>query len=217
MCKPIKEEMLPALQAAVKDSMSPYRFAHTEGVAQTVAELAALFEADATALQAAALLHDVTKEWSAEKALAYLAENGISLRPDERVSPKVYHGITAVPFIQKAYAPYATPTVLSAVRWHTTGRDGMTLEEALLYLADYIEPGRRFDDCVALRKAFFDAPLQAMSMAERQDHLWQILLQSFDYTLAALAAEGAPVCADTLAARAYVAKKIIPRKEPKDE
>ena len=115
MCKPIRAEMLDSLRAAVKDSMSPYRFAHTAGVEQTVAELALLFGVEATTLRAAALLHDITKEWSAEKALAYLAENGISLRPDETVSPKVYHGITAVPYIKEAYAPYATEALLSAV------------------------------------------------------------------------------------------------------
>ena len=34
--------------------------------------------------------------------------------------------------------------ILDAIRYHTTGRLGMTLLEKVVYLADYIEPGRHF-------------------------------------------------------------------------
>ena len=34
--------------------------------------------------------------------------------------------------------------ILDAIRYHTTGRVGMTLLEKVIYLADYIEPGRKF-------------------------------------------------------------------------
>ena len=210
MCKPIDEAALVALRAHVKGEMSPYRYAHTLGVEQTVAQLAALYLPEQTAeLRAAALLHDLTKEWPHARALAFLEAHGVCLRDDERESPKILHGITAPLVIKQTYAAFATPSVLSAVRWHTTGRDGMTLFEALLYLADYIEPGRRFSDCVALRHFFFDAEPEKMDPLARLCHLWQTMLQSFDMTLAALAAEGAPTCADTLAARAYAAKMIL--------
>ena len=208
MCKPIRAEMLDSLRAAVKGSMSPYRFAHTAGVEQTVAELALLFGVEATTLRAAALLHDITKEWSAEKALAYLAENGISLRPDERISPKVYHGITAVPYIKEAYAPYATETLLSAVRWHTTGRDGMTLAEALLYLADYIEDTRTFEDCVYLRNYFWSAEPQRMSLDERERHLWRTVYLSLDMTVRDIESVGGYISEETLTAKAAVMKRI---------
>ena len=34
--------------------------------------------------------------------------------------------------------------ILSAIRFHTSGRPNMTLLEKVVYVADYIEPGRRF-------------------------------------------------------------------------
>lgn len=213
MCKEITVAALDTLRALVGEKMSEYRFAHTRGVEQTVGELCALYLPEAAPqLRAAALLHDITKEWPREQAAAYIEAHGIALRPDEAASPKIWHGITAPLVIADEFSAFATPTVLSAVRWHTTGRSGMTLTEALLYLADYIEPTRTFADCVALRQAFFEAEPEKMDMAARLRHLWRVLLLSFDDTLAALAAEGAPTCADTLAAREYAAK-MISRKE----
>ncbi|MBE6604338.1 MAG: HD domain-containing protein [Ruminococcaceae bacterium] len=214
MCKSITTAALDSLRACVGKSMSQYRFSHTLGVEQAVAVLAALYLPEsAVELRAAALLHDITKEWPQNRAEAFMRAHAIALRPDEAASPKIWHGITAPLVIAAEFSAFATPTVLSAVRWHTTGHADMTLPEALLYLADYIEPGRTFADCVALRRAFFEAEPEKMDMTARLRHLWQILLLSFDDTLAALAAEGAPTCADTLAARSFAAKMIFPRKE----
>ena len=202
MCKPITPEMLDSLRACVREKMSPYRYAHTLGVEEAVCTLAALYLPEKiTELRAAALLHDLTKEWAHERTLTFLRENGVLLRADEQASPRILHGITAPLVIKAEFPALATPTVLSAVRWHTTGHAEMTLPEALLYLADYIEPGRRFAECVALREAFFEPNPENMEPTARLCHLRQILLRSFDETLAALAAEGAPTCADTVAAR----------------
>ena len=103
--------------------------------------------------------------------------------------------------IPREYSAFADPELISAVRYHTTGRADMTLTEALLYLADYIEEGRKFEDCVALRRAFLDADPAAMSPALRRAHLRNVLLLSFDNTLSDLQASGGSVCLDTLAAR----------------
>lgn len=214
MCNKITVTALDGLRALVGQAMSAYRFSHTLGVEQAVADLSALYLPEGTAeLRAAALLHDITKEWAHNRAEAFISAHGITLRPDEAASPKIWHGITAPLVIEAEFPAFATPLVLSAVRWHTTGHAGMTLPEALLYLADYIEPGRTFAECVALRRAFFEAEPEKMDMGARLCHLWQTVLLSLDDTLAALAAEGAPVCADTLAAREDVAKMIFPRKE----
>jgi predicted HD superfamily hydrolase involved in NAD metabolism len=52
--------------------------------------------------------------------------------------------------------------VLEAIRYHTTGRPGMSLLEKVIYLADYIEPGRHFpgvDEVRALAKQDLDTAL----------------------------------------------------------
>ena len=195
---------LTALKRAVAARISPYRLAHTLGVADMAERLAMLYCPEkAEMLRAAALLHDVTKELDNGAQLALLAEASIALRADEQASPKIYHGITAPLVIARDFPAFADAAVLSAVRWHTTGRAEMSLAEALLYLADYIEEGRTFPDCVALRDKFFAANPKEMDMPARLAHLAAILVLSLEMTVNDLTAAGAPVCQDTLDALSY--------------
>ncbi len=206
MCNRFSEEALARLREQVKKTLTPYRFLHTVGVEEMVARLAAIYLPEkAPMLRAAALLHDITKEVPLEEQREIIAAHGLALRADEAASPKILHGITAALTIPAAYPAFADTELISAVRWHTTGRAGMTATEALLYLADYIEEGRQFSDCVLLRNLFFDAAPEKMEKAARERHLWAVILKSLDLTLASLAAEGAPVCLDTLAAREAIA------------
>ena len=202
----IRKEELDALRARVAGVLSPYRMAHTLGVEEMAARLAALYAPDkADLLRAAALLHDVTKEKEDAAQLALLADAGITLRPDEAAAPQIWHAITAPLAIVRDYPAFALPPLLSAVRWHTTGRADMTLEEAILYLADMIEEGRRFPDCVALRNAFWQADPAAMPREARIAHLRSVLLLSFDTTIEKLRKSGREASLDTAAARQYLA------------
>ncbi len=211
MCNRFSEAALEGLRREIEKKLTPYRFLHTIGVEEMVARLAALYLPEkAPMLRAAALLHDITKEKTVSEQREIIERSGVSLRDDEAASPKILHGITAALVIPSRYPDLADGELVSAVRWHTTGRAGMTLIEALLYLADYIEEGRRFPDCVLLRNLFFEAEPEKMEMAARLRHLWAVILHSLDLTLAALRGEGAPICLDTLAAREYIAKKLTP-------
>lgn len=198
----ITEAALSALRADVAKELGDYRMAHTLGVEEMAAELAALYCPEKTPLlRAAALLHDVTKELTEAEQQAILDANGVTLRPDEAATPQIWHAVTAALVIPQRYAAFALPELVSAVRWHATGRVGMTLTEAIIYLADVIERGRRFADCIALREQFFGADPVAMSMAERRRHLRNVLLLSYDKTVAKLQARGQSICLDTLYAR----------------
>ena len=198
----ITAQMLGDLRAEMATHLSPYRMAHTLGVEEMSARLAALYCPEKEPLlRAASLLHDLTKELKNGEQTAILAAHGVTLRPDEQASPKIWHGMTAALEIPVQFPAFATPELIAAVRWHTTGRADMTLTEAILFLADYIEEGRTFPDCIALRDRFFEADPAAMPISARRCHLRDVLLLSFDYTLSELEASGGSVCLDSLAAR----------------
>ncbi len=193
--------VLERLRADMKAMLSQKRFAHTLGVEECAARMARLLCPEQEGLlRAAALLHDCTKEYDAEKTAQVLAREGIALRPDEAASPAIHHAITAPPEIARLYPDFANPVLLLAVRWHTTGHACMTLCETILYLADVIEQGRTYPACVALRDRFWSAPLTRMTYAARLRHLHEVLLSSLTSVRDSLLAEGAPVCEDTLAA-----------------
>ena len=198
----INQQALQELRECVTADMSPKRARHTLAVEQMAARLAALYCPEKEQiLRVAALLHDVTKEWPTEQHVAFLEANGIEVTALDLAAPKTLHARTAAVLIPAAYSAYADAEVVSAVRWHTTGREGMSATEKIVYLADYIDDSRTFPDCVKLRSAFWDADPESMSQTEREAHLTSVLVQSFDMTVTGLLEDGAPVSPDTFCAR----------------
>jgi nicotinate-nucleotide adenylyltransferase len=196
------EEQLNKLRLRVSEEMSPKRFVHTAEVEKMAIRLGELYAPEKIdVLRAAALLHDTTKEYTIEKQLQICREFGIIITKQDILTPKTLHARTAAALIPSVYPEFADSEVISAVRWHTTGRDSMSVCEKLIYLADYIDMSRKFEDCVRLRNAFWDAEPQNMSESQRDIHLTKILVTSFDMTLKALVEEHAPISDDTFKAR----------------
>ena len=77
----------------------------------------------------------------------------------------------------------------------------MTLEEKLIYFADYIDESRSFENCVILRRYFWGAEPASMNQADREKLLRDALLLSYRMTVEDLLAEGTPVALDTVRAR----------------
>ncbi len=195
------ENELQALRALLQAEISPRRFAHTLGVEECACRMAELLAPEKTQLlRAAALLHDLTKEYDPMRTEQVLLREGIFLRPDERSAPAVWHAITAPAEIARRFPRFAVPELLSAVRWHTTGHAGMTVCEAILYLADVIEQGRAYPACVWLRERFWAADFTAMTQEQRRLHLCEVTLASLEGVRDSLLAKGQSVCEDTLAA-----------------
>ena len=196
------KDQLDALYEAVKGSMSEKRFRHTAAVADMAVRLGELFAPDrADILRAAGLLHDITKEYSTEKQLQILDRFGIMVTDTDILTPKTLHARTAALLIGELYPEFAVSEVISAVRYHTTGRVGMTMIEKIVYFADYIDDTRTFPDCVMLRDAFWGADPAHMCEEERTEHFRKLLVLSFDKTIAALVEEGKLISEDTFAAR----------------
>lgn len=194
--------MLDVLRERVMKEISPRRFCHTLAVEEMVSRLCALFCPEHTfSMRAAALLHDLTKEKSAEEQLALCDSLGLDVSESDKASPKLYHARTAAALIPLEFGEFNDPVIVSAVRWHTTGRAGMTLTEKLLYLADYIDESRSFENCVLLRRYFFGAYPERMNAEELAELLRKTLILSYDMTIRDLLNEGRPIAHDTVAAR----------------
>ncbi len=196
------EIQIDALRERVRSTMSEWRFTHTAEVEKMAVRLAELYAPEKTdVLRAAALLHDITKEKSTVEQLDILEAHGVAVSELDRHSPKTLHARTAVEVIKDEYSEFATPELLSAVERHTTGHANMTVLDGVIYLADYIDMSRKFEDCIRLREYFWGKDPQLMSKEERERHLWQTVILSFDMTIKALIEEGSPISADTVNAR----------------
>lgn len=192
------------LKNATMSFESEKRFKHTEGVMREAYELGLIFMPDlAQKLSLAGLLHDITKDFSTEKQLSLCQEYGFAV-DTEHLVPKLLHAKTGCEFAKRLFGEeIVDDQVYSGIYYHTTGRSKMTLFEAIIYLADYIEPGRTFGDCIRLREFFYDGIKNAASMEEKFEVLRQTMVLSFDMTISNLIEEGKAVDYDTVEARNY--------------
>lgn len=118
------------------------RFAHTLGVEFTAAALAMRYQADVADAQIAGLLHDCAKCLTDEKRVSICEKHQISMTDIERRNPFLLHAKVGEYLAREKYG-ITNPDILNAIRFHTTGRENMSLLERIVFVADYIEPGRR--------------------------------------------------------------------------
>ena len=189
--------------------MSEFRFVHTAEVEKMAVRLADLYTPEKTdILRVAALLHDITKEKKPDEHIKMLEDNGEKISSDDRAAYKTLHARSAVYAIKSEYAEFAIEEVLDAVRYHTTGRADMGICESIIFLADYIDESRRFDDCIYLRRYFWDAEPEKMGKDERIEHLNKTILLALDITVKALEQEKSPISLLSIEARNSLILKL---------
>ena len=187
------------IKTMVKERRLPHILG-TETECLRLAKLFALDEGQTEQLATAALLHDITKHFSADEHLAYMETIGQTVDESFLLSEKTLHALTGAYYARQHFPEAVDDAVFAAIRFHTTGRADMTLLEKLLYLADFIEPTRTFPDCVALRQYFDDR----MAENDPERVLNDTLILSFDMTISDLIQLRCPIHPDTVAARNFL-------------
>ena len=199
------EEMLASLREKVKGEMGEKRYNHTLEVEKMAVVLGRIYAPDMIPLlRAAALLHDVTKERSYDEHIAIFENAGEKVSIGEIKSPKMFHARTGALVIPDKYPEFACPEIVEAVRYHTTGRANMSIMEKIIYLADYIDMSRTFEDCVRLREYFFDFDFEGADDAQKAEHLRKTLIMSYDLTIRGLLEDGKHINDTTFEARNFL-------------
>lgn len=136
-----KNKDLQKLKEKVAKVQDEKRFLHTIGVEYTAAALAMRYEINVSDAQIAGILHDCAKCLSNKKQLEICEENRIAISDTEKRNPFLLHGKVGAYLAQNKYG-IEDENILNAIRFHTTGRKGMSDLEKIVFIADYIEPGR---------------------------------------------------------------------------
>ncbi|MDE5909394.1 MAG: bis(5'-nucleosyl)-tetraphosphatase (symmetrical) YqeK [Lachnospiraceae bacterium] len=118
------------------------RFEHTLGVAYTACALAMCHQADIGKAQIAGLLHDCAKCMDNEKKISICQKQNIPITDIEKKNPYLLHAKVGCYIARKQFHIH-DKDILNAVLNHTTGRPEMSPLEKIIYIADYIEPGRK--------------------------------------------------------------------------
>ena len=129
------------LKKAMKKHMDESRYEHTLGVMYTCASLAMRYGYDMEKAMLAGLMHDCAKCMPNAKKLKTAEKNHLEITDLERKNPFMLHAKLGAPLAKKKY-DIDDEEILSAIRWHTTGRPDMSLLDKIVYVSDYIEPKR---------------------------------------------------------------------------
>ncbi|TDF96781.1 bis(5'-nucleosyl)-tetraphosphatase (symmetrical) YqeK [Paenibacillus piri] len=178
---------------AVQSQMPAKRWEHTLGVMETSVRLAKAYGCDPDKAYVAAILHDVVKYWPVQAQGDVIRKNG--LQPDLLDYDKEIWHAHAGAFVARRDYGIDDEEVLDAIRYHTTGREKMTMLEKVVCLADYIEPGRDFPGVHNIRE-----------IAEHS--VEKALLAAFDGTVLFLVEKGKKVYPLTILARNGLIEEI---------
>lgn len=170
--------------SVLRKKLSDYRLHHSLEVAKSAKALAEKYGGDSEKMVVAGLLHDVLKEAKAEEIFHYAAEYGITMTPLEKNTPKLWHAMIGAAYIRNELN-IEDEEIITAVRYHTTGRADMTLSEKILFVADFISADRNYNGVEAVRE-------------KAEKSLEAAMDEGLSFTIADLIKDGKAVHPDTV-------------------
>ncbi len=143
------------MQKKVKKELDDARYMHTLGVMYTAASLAMSCGEDMERAMTAGLLHDCAKCIPNQKKIDLCRMYGIPITDIELMNPHLLHAKLGARIAKEEYK-VTDQGILNAIAFHTTGKPEMTKLEKIIFLADYIEPGReKAPHLMQIRKTAF--------------------------------------------------------------
>ena len=158
----------------LSQNVSAPRLAHCIRVEDTAWQLADRFQVFQELVTPAALLHDLCREYSIDSLLQLAGNFGIVIDEIERHEPLLLHGIVAARIVQTELG-IAHPDVLEAISFHITGAPGISPLARLIFVADFIEPGRSFEAASLLRSKVW--------LVEPEELLLDVYHQTLNYLI----------------------------------
>ena len=179
----------------LKTRLTPQRLYHSICVAEQAKHLAEIFGGDCDKSYTAGLIHDIMRYEPVEKMLRLIENDGQVLTDSEKNITVTLHAIAGEVYLRKKLN-VTDKDILSAVRWHTTGKEDMSLLEKIIYVADLTSEDREYPDILEVR-----------AMAE--ESLDKTCLRGLSFTIEDNARKCRPIHIDTIKAYNYLAERII--------
>ncbi|MGN0027959.1 MAG: bis(5'-nucleosyl)-tetraphosphatase (symmetrical) YqeK [Clostridium sp.] len=178
------------MKVYLKNNLIENRYIHVLGVVETAIKLAKINEVDEKKAEIAALAHDIAKNMTIYELKEIIDKNNIELSYDEEENQEIWHSIVG-PIVAKEVFKIEDEEILSAMRWHTTGKENMSKLDKVIYMADMIEPNRNFKGVDILRRETFK-------------DLDNGVLQGLNHTIKYLLNKDVPININSIKARNYL-------------
>lgn len=130
------------IKKKLKKSLDKQRYEHTMGVMYTAGCLAMANEYSIEKAMLAGLLHDCAKCLPTNEKIELCEKHDIIISAVELENPGLLHAKAGMVLAEEVYE-VKDPDILHSIKVHTTGEPGMKLLDKIIFVADYIEPGRK--------------------------------------------------------------------------
>ncbi len=168
----------------LKEKLSEFRYVHSLEVAKSSEYLSKKYGGDSEKMFIAGLLHDILKEADKDETFYYVNKYNIEMTDIEKTQKKLWHAVVGAYYI-KYELGIDDEEIFNAVRYHTTGRKNMSLNEKILFIADFISADRNYNGVVEMRNRAERSLESAMDMG-------------LSFTISELVSGGFPVHPDTV-------------------
>lgn len=179
-----REELMQKVQMR----MSERRFLHVLGVEETAVALAAKYGASEEKASIAALTHDYAKERPDEEFELIIQRDGYD--PELLAyGNAIWHGLVGASMVERELG-IEDEEILQAIRLHTTGAAEMSLLDKIIYVADYIEPGRDFPGVKEARElalldldkaVAYETKHTLMHLIEKEQKIYPKTIETYNY------------------------------------
>lgn len=196
------------VQERVKGMMSEKRYKHTLGVMEMAERIGYFCLSDKIdELLAAALLHDVAKEFPDTELCEIIKGNYDNSEEIIGYGREIWHSYAAPYVVKRDFPIFATENILSAVQKHTLGAPDMSVFDEVIFISDYVEAGRTYPSCAVVRDYLYQA-FESDKQDENIDVLHKACIMSIEYTEENLKSRGKGVCPVSLLAKNALKSKI---------
>ena len=193
------DEMMKKMQ----HMLTPHRFRHSINTMETCIRLAEKYGADVDKAAVAGLIHDCAKDLDKDAVLPMCEKYGIIVDEISRSQPKLLHGEIGAHMAGELFG-VDDPQILAAVADHTLGRPGMDDISSIVFIADYIEPGRDFEGVDEIRKA-------------AEESLEKAIVAGINSTIRHVLKKGQPLHPRSVLTRNWALQKLKEREQQDQE
>lgn len=149
-----QQHLLPLSRQELVDkldqALTADRFHHVLRVEQTAIKLAKQYQVNVEKASIAGLCHDYAKQRPDKDFIRVIKDDGLD--PDLlNWGNAIWHGIVGAEMVKHELGIW-DEDILNAIRHHTTGAPVMSKLEQVIYMADYIEPQRSFEEAEKARQ-----------------------------------------------------------------
>lgn len=184
------------IEKTLKGMLPERRLKHSLNVSKCAVKLSEIYKCDKEKAEIAGLVHDCAKYFTDEQIEDSIKRFNVELDPLEVNNIALSHSVIGS-YVAVDIFNIKDKEIINAIKYHTTGKENMSLLEKIIYMADLIEEDRNFPRVEELRELTYSGKLE------------EALLLSFNNTIKFVIDNNQLIHPRTIKARNYILEELI--------